>query len=102
MFLDTSHNSLSTVLSNIHGAFVETATKMHTYNRCLPNEKQPAPHLIVKTIQDLIELAFVLMKSKGKNKTNMGYKCGVKKIQVEWYVMFRSPTPLPPTKDERF
>ena len=26
------------------------------------------------------------MKGKGKNKKSLGYKCVVKKIQVEWYV----------------
>ena len=26
------------------------------------------------------------MKGKGKNKKNEGYKCVVKKVQVEWYM----------------
>jgi hypothetical protein len=25
------------------------------------------------------------MKDKGRNKKNEGYKCVVKKVQVEWY-----------------
>lgn len=28
----------------------------------------------------------MLMKGKGRNKKNVGYKCVVKKVQVEWYV----------------
>jgi len=87
MFLDTSHNSLHTVLLNIHNAFIETATKLYTYNRCLPAGKQPGTKLIIKTISDLVELAFVLMKGKGRNKKNDGYKCVVKKVQVEWLAM---------------
>ena len=102
MFLDTSHNSLHTVLLNIYSAFVETATKLYTYNRCLPVGKQPGTNLLIskyflsyfhnlnadclttETICDVVELAFVLMKSKGRNKKNAGYECVVKKVQVEW------------------
>ncbi|KAH6671185.1 hypothetical protein B0J14DRAFT_89821 [Halenospora varia] len=84
MFLDTSFNSLATVLKNVYTAFVETATKMWTYARCLPIGKQPGTKLLIKTISDLMELAFVLMKSKAKNKKNVGYKCAVSKVQVEW------------------
>jgi hypothetical protein len=47
MFLDTSHNSLHTVLSNIYSAFIETATKLYVYNRCLPVGKQPGPKLLI-------------------------------------------------------
>ncbi|KAH8657402.1 hypothetical protein BGZ60DRAFT_130395 [Tricladium varicosporioides] len=84
MFLDTSFNSLATVLKNVYTAFVETGTKMWTYARCLPTGKQPGTKLLIKTISDLMELAFVLMKSKAKNEKNVGYKCAVSKIQVEW------------------
>ncbi|KUJ22916.1 uncharacterized protein LY89DRAFT_314076 [Mollisia scopiformis] len=83
MFLDTSFNSLKTVLSNVYSAFIESATKMWTYAKCLPAGKQPGTQLILKTIRDLIELAFVLMKSKGKNKKNVGYKFALSKMQVE-------------------
>jgi hypothetical protein len=37
-----------------------------------------------ETITDLTEMAYVLVKSKGKNKRNEGYTCGVKKAQVEY------------------
>jgi hypothetical protein len=50
---------------------------MWTYARCLPVGKQPGTKLIIKTVKDLIELAFLLMKGKGKNKKNEGYECGV-------------------------
>ncbi|TVY56277.1 Telomerase reverse transcriptase [Lachnellula cervina] len=89
MFLDTSYNSLSTVLSNIHSAFLETATKTWTYIRLLPPSKKPRTELLKKTIIDTIELAFVLMKSKGRNgnKGNVGYRCKVTKVMVEWLAM---------------
>jgi len=40
--------------------------------------------LRAETISDLIELAFVLMKCKSKIKENVGYKCALTKVQVEW------------------
>ena len=85
MFLDTAHNSLVTVLSNIHSAFHESATKMWTYARCMPTDKQPGTRLLTKTVEGLIELAFVLLRSKGKNRRNVGYTCAISKVQVEWY-----------------
>jgi hypothetical protein len=59
---------------------------MWTYARCLPLSKQPGTKLLIKTISDTIDLAFVLMKSKGENKRNVGYKCAVSRVQVEWLV----------------
>jgi len=44
----------------------------------------------IDTIIDTIDLAFVLMKSKGRNATvnkdrgGVGYKCKVTKVMVEW------------------
>jgi hypothetical protein len=46
MFLDTSHNSLTTVLTNIHSAFLETATKTYVYTRLLPSGKKPGFELL--------------------------------------------------------
>jgi hypothetical protein len=100
MYLDTSYNSNTTVLTNIYTSFLETATKMWTYAKCLPIGKQPSTKLLISTssipspfsalvlskgrITDLIEMAYVLVKSKSKNKKNEGYQCHVKKPQVEY------------------
>jgi hypothetical protein len=87
MYLDTSHNTTSTVLTNIYTSFLETATKMWTYARCLPVGKQPGTTLLIKTITALIEMPYALVKSKGRNKRNEGYQCGVKKAQVEYMAL---------------
>jgi len=47
MFLDTTFNSFPTVISNVYSAFIETATKMWTYTRCLPTKKQPGTKLVI-------------------------------------------------------
>ncbi|KXH63750.1 telomerase reverse transcriptase [Colletotrichum salicis] len=49
MFYDTKHNSLKTVMSNLHKAFTETAEKMWAYWRCLPTSKRPGDGLFMRT-----------------------------------------------------
>jgi hypothetical protein len=103
MFFDTSLNSRSTVILNIYTAFVETATKMWSYSRCLPVKKQPTTMLVISeyshsgipytivirrsidAIQDVIGLAYMLLRSKSRKKNNHGFKCTVSKVQLEWY-----------------
>ncbi len=46
VYFDTSHNSVPTMLRNIHNAFSETAAKMWAYARCLPKNKQPGTPLL--------------------------------------------------------
>ena len=48
MFFDTGLNSADTMLKNIYEAFVEAATKMWAYVRCLPQQKQPAAGLVTR------------------------------------------------------
>jgi len=47
MYFDTTHNAPHAVLRNVHEVFVETATKMWAYVRCLPRAKRPRPALVV-------------------------------------------------------
>ena len=39
---------------------------------------------LVGTIQDVIDLTFVLVKGKQKNVKLPDYKCAVKKAQMQW------------------
>jgi telomerase reverse transcriptase len=82
MFLDTSFNSLATVFSNLYDSFTETAMKMWTYAKCFPSVKRPGASLVIRTIEALVELADVLLRSKRKG--NIGYRCAVTKGQIEW------------------
>lgn len=47
MLLSTSYNSVATVLSNLHHAFTEVATKTYHYIRSLPPKKRPADQLVI-------------------------------------------------------
>jgi len=89
MYLDTTYNSLPTVLANIYNSFLETATKTYTYARCLPSSKQPTVALLTRTITALIEMAYVLIKSKGRAKkgVELGYKCTVTRPQVAFMAL---------------
>ncbi|CAD6591538.1 MAG: hypothetical protein ASARMPREDX12_005212 [Alectoria sarmentosa] len=94
MFLDTSFNSPVTVLSTIYQNFVEVAMKYYRYAKCMQGGKHPHLDLLIAkerlgenyagTIQDLVELALVLIKGKHKGQTEQGYICTVSKCQVEW------------------
>ncbi|RGP76336.1 telomerase reverse transcriptase [Fusarium sporotrichioides] len=48
MFYDTSHNSTRTVLASLQGAFVETASKMWAYLRCLGKKQHPSSEMILR------------------------------------------------------
>lgn len=49
MFLDTSFNSLNTVLCNIYQNFLVTATRFYHYLKCLPSSRQPKTSLLMGT-----------------------------------------------------
>ncbi|KAI9715739.1 MAG: hypothetical protein M1812_005737 [Candelaria pacifica] len=88
MFLDTSFNPLTTVLSNIHQIFIESAMKYYCYIKCLPSPKKPETSILTRTISDLIDLAFVLIQSKRKKPSSPDYVCSVTKPQVNWQVHY--------------
>ncbi|KAF9764601.1 hypothetical protein IL306_002785 [Fusarium sp. DS 682] len=54
MFYDTSHNSSRTVLNSLRGAFVETASKMWAYLRCLGKTKHPSSEMILRGLLNFI------------------------------------------------
>jgi hypothetical protein len=62
MFLDTSFNSLNTVLSNIYSAFLETALKTYTYARCLPSNKQPGTQFFIRSSQAFPPLSKLMLR----------------------------------------
>src|SRR3569833_1039258 len=84
LFYDTSHNAPETAFRNIHAAFVETATKMWAYARCLPPAKQPHPDLVVRTVQKNKKKTFALLTSRARKAKHPGYECTVNKAQVSW------------------
>ena len=84
MFMDTTFNSPTIVARNIFESFVESANKMCAYNRCLPTQRQPSADMTIRTIAGLVDLAFVLIKSKEKSPKNLGYRCAISKTEIRW------------------
>ncbi|OBS26806.1 hypothetical protein FPOA_00749 [Fusarium poae] len=82
MFYDTSHNSTRTVLSSLQGAFVETASKMWAYIRCLRKNQHPSSEMILRTIATLIDVAYKLLTSKSRMMKYPQYTCSIRQSQV--------------------
>ncbi|KAL2259032.1 hypothetical protein VTK26DRAFT_7436 [Humicola hyalothermophila] len=87
MLFDTSLNPRRTVLTNIYSAFVETATKMWAYARCMAVVKRPSSGVVVDTIKTLIDVAFVLLTSRARKARYPGYECTVRKMELAWLAM---------------
>ncbi|TDZ60788.1 Telomerase reverse transcriptase [Colletotrichum trifolii] len=87
MFYDTTHNSLETVMNNLHKAFVETTQKMWAYWRCLPPGKRPQHRLVTQTLKKVIEVAFMLLTGKARKSKNPGYSCALNETQVSWLAL---------------
>lgn len=70
MFFDTRLNSASIMLNNVHRAFMETATKMWAYVRCLPASKQPPPNIVISkpTISSTLRLKAFPAQNYNNNK----------------------------------
>nr|POE63424.1 isoform 2 of telomerase reverse transcriptase [Quercus suber] len=85
MLLSTTYNGTPTVLRNLHHAFLEVATKSYYYLRSLAGVKRPGDSLIIKTVDDLIRLACVLMKHRTRpGGEDAQYACTVTSAQARW------------------
>ncbi|KAL9603334.1 MAG: hypothetical protein Q9219_001196 [cf. Caloplaca sp. 3 TL-2023] len=84
MFLDTSFNSTIEVMKNIYQNFFECAMKYYRYVKSMGRSQEPHKALLIGTIQDVIDMAFVLVKAKHRSQTPHEYVCAVSKRQVRW------------------
>ncbi|KAI1868579.1 uncharacterized protein JN550_006154 [Neoarthrinium moseri] len=82
MYLDTSLNAPHTVLASLHAAFAETAAKAWAYARCLGPRRRPAPRLVVRAVQKLAAVAFLLATSRARRARHPGYACDVRRTEV--------------------
>ncbi|KAI5866584.1 hypothetical protein GGS23DRAFT_278280 [Durotheca rogersii] len=86
MFSDSELNSAKTTLTNLYHAFSGTATKMWAYARCLPPSKQPPAALAIRTISDLVAVAYQMLVSKTRKARHPGYACDIKRLEICWLV----------------
>jgi hypothetical protein len=96
MFLDTSFNSFGTVLLNIYDSFIETATKMWRYAKCLPVQKQPGARVVIRKYY-LIRKCYATLKTpppQKKNKSEQKHK--TKTYNSGYSLVVTDPTTNPP------
>ncbi|KAI4133400.1 MAG: hypothetical protein LQ341_006169, partial [Variospora aurantia] len=84
MFLDTNFNSVGNVLRNIYENFTECAMKYYRYVISMQHTKQPHTSLLIETLRSMVDMAFVLVRSKDRRQRSQDYGCAVSKPQVEW------------------
>ncbi|THZ83173.1 hypothetical protein D6C84_05168 [Aureobasidium pullulans] len=85
MHLCTRHNNVETAIANVSRMFADTAERCFNYIRCLSQTKKPSTALIIKTIDDLIHVAYGLMKRKREKKSSdVEYACALSKAQTRW------------------
>ena len=85
MFFDTDFNNLQTVLKNIYHNFIEAAMKFHRSVKALSSSRRrPSQDLLIKIVNDVLEFAFVMVKSCQDSKG----KRVVTRAQVKWFVFF--------------
>ncbi|OHE97841.1 telomerase reverse transcriptase [Colletotrichum orchidophilum] len=87
MFYDTKHNTLKTVMTNLHKAFAETSEKMWAYWRCLPTSKRPGDGLVMQTLNKMIDVAFGLLTSKSRREKYPDYAFAIEKTHVAWLAL---------------
>ncbi|KAK5108265.1 hypothetical protein LTR62_008649 [Meristemomyces frigidus] len=82
MLFSTEFNSLATVHGNIYHAFIEVAHKCYHYVTALKGGKRPGDALVIRTVDDSIKLACVLIKSC--KSSGVHYECSVGQGQTRW------------------
>ncbi|KAL8651782.1 MAG: hypothetical protein Q9210_003066 [Variospora velana] len=87
MFLDTNFNSVGNVLRNIYQNFTECAMKYYRYVNSMQPANQPHTLLLIETLRSMMDMAFVLVKSKDRRQRSQEYACAVSKRQLEWLAL---------------
>ncbi|KAI9890005.1 MAG: hypothetical protein M1814_004521 [Vezdaea aestivalis] len=84
VLLDTDLNATKTVVSNLHQAFIFTGMKFYTYFRSLPAQSRPSLRLQKRTIDDIADVALLIIRSKVQKEASKGFKCNVGNLDVAW------------------
>ncbi|KAF5865472.1 hypothetical protein ETB97_003730 [Aspergillus alliaceus] len=82
MYLDTNHNSLTVVLSNLYANYLTTAMKMYQYIRSLRGQAHPPVEVIIRIIRDITKLAHRLIQSKRECGPRGGATVGSSSLSV--------------------
>ncbi|KAJ5022665.1 hypothetical protein PSV08DRAFT_228615 [Bipolaris maydis] len=67
MLIDSSLNSVSTVLANVYQSFYEAAVRCLEYARVLSRVRKMGSGLLVKTVKNIITLAYVMLQRRSRS-----------------------------------
>ncbi|KAF2876099.1 hypothetical protein BDV95DRAFT_216780 [Massariosphaeria phaeospora] len=87
MFIDTSFNTVPTVLANLHQSFHEAAVRCFAYARSLSRVKSTPSSLLIKTIDSIIGLAFVMLQRRTRAKGSQNLervRSAISRRQIQW------------------
>jgi len=82
MLIDTSLNSVGTVLANLHQSFYEAAVRCLEYAHALSKVRTTCSSLLIKTIDNIIALAHVMLQRRARS-------CGSREAKIAQGVISR-------------
>ncbi|KAF2134143.1 hypothetical protein P153DRAFT_105302 [Dothidotthia symphoricarpi CBS 119687] len=69
MFIDTSLNSMAKILANLYQSFYEAAARCLEYVRALAKVRTACSSLLIKTVDNIIALAFVMLQRRSRSRS---------------------------------
>ncbi|KAL5121967.1 Telomerase reverse transcriptase [Pleosporales sp. CAS-2024a] len=87
MYLDASLNSVSTILGNLYQSFEEAAVRCLEYVRVLSRVRTTCSSVLIKTIDGMIALAFVMLQRPCRSRSSRP-QCAIQNVisrrQLQW------------------
>ncbi|OAL53380.1 hypothetical protein IQ07DRAFT_359493 [Pyrenochaeta sp. DS3sAY3a] len=87
MFIDTALNSVATVFANLYQSFYESAVRCLEYARVLSQVRTTCSSLLIKTVDSIIALAFVMCQRRARTRSARGNRVVhgvISRRQLQW------------------
>ncbi|KAH7131937.1 hypothetical protein B0J11DRAFT_520386 [Dendryphion nanum] len=87
MFIDTSYNTVQTVLANLYQSFHEAAVRCFEYNRNLSKVRPTHTRLLIKTVEGIIALGNVMLHRRTRSRATQNMervRSVISRRQIQW------------------
>ncbi|KAH9860521.1 hypothetical protein J1614_011852 [Plenodomus biglobosus] len=85
MLIDMRLNSIQTVLTNLYRSFYEAAVRCLEYLRVLSKVRKTSSSLLIKTVDKMIALAFVMLQRRARSRgSDRGVHEIISRRQLQW------------------
>ncbi|KAF2831906.1 hypothetical protein CC86DRAFT_365819 [Ophiobolus disseminans] len=87
MYIDTSLNSVSTILANLYQSFHEAAMRCIEYVRVLSRVRTTCSSLLIKTVDNIIALAYVMLQRRSRSRSDrqkVAVQSVISRRQLQW------------------